>query len=137
MPRYQPPMITGGDRRNPTWSELLSYYLPQQQGYESRPQIPMLSDPMATYERYRRPLETAPDRGTRPSPWTAGGSSFEEIMRRLTERRPAIPTRQVPPNVPESSTPQPQQPPQGIDPSAPPEMYMSGLMREMRNLQRY
>ena len=95
MPRYQPPIITGGNRNNPTWSELMQYYLPQQQGMSS-PQLPMLSDPMALAQQYQQPFQPAMDRGTTPSPWTAGGSSYEEIMRRLNEGGRAVPTRPYP-----------------------------------------
>lgn len=50
--RYTPPMIVGGGPNNPTWSELVSYYLPQQLGSQQQT-IPMLSDPSALMDRYR------------------------------------------------------------------------------------
>lgn len=106
MPRYQPPIINGGDRNNPTWSELAAYYLPREEGQNRggpNAQIPMLSSPTAIgdpriLEQYRQmyrdpyaPLQSR-DRGTTPSPWSGGGSAYDEIMNRLRSRGPAIPT---------------------------------------------
>lgn len=115
MPRYQPPIITGGTRSAPTWSELASYYLPQQQGRNTGP-IPMLSDG-TLLEQYRsminRPLQPAQNRGTIPTPWSGGGSSYEEIMRRLEGGRAVLPNSEstlMPQGMPTSS-PTTQQPP--------------------------
>lgn len=106
MPRYQPPIINGGDRNNPTWSELAAYYLPREEGQNRggpNARIPMLSSPTAIgdpriLEQYRQmyrdpyaPLQPR-DRGTTPSPWSGGGSAYDEIMNRLRSRSPAIPT---------------------------------------------
>ena len=120
MPRYQPPIITGGTRNNPTWSELASYYLPLQEGRNANP-IPMLSNG-SLLEQYRsminRPLQPAQDRGTIPTPWSGGGSSYEEIMRRLEGGRAvsplagSVPTSQIPTTQAPPTTQQPSDPAQ-------------------------
>lgn len=147
--RYQPPMITGGGRNSPTWSELLEYYLPRQINQDGsqagQNRLPLLSQlgqqssslPDHYRALYSRPLEPARDRGTRPSPWQGGGSSYDEIMRRLHGR--PIQTEPMPTEPVPSAAPQ--QPPAMGPAQPPPTAGYPGVgtdfMREMRNLQRY
>lgn len=93
MPRFQPPMIIGGTRNDPQWSDLASYYLPTQEGllppvgYTPGSAPPR---PDGIGESYRqmyaaRPIEQSPPRYERPAPWTSqeGPSAYDEIMSRL------------------------------------------------------
>lgn len=109
MPRYQPPIITGGGREAPTWSELASYYLPQQQGME-RPSMSPIR-PSGLEEHYRqmyanRPIEQSPPRYRRPEPWTSanGPSAYDEIMSRLTAPRQSSVPDTPPPSADSNPT---------------------------------
>lgn len=89
MPRYQPPIITGGTRDAPTWSELASYYLPDQ------PFMPQQVGPspfQSRQEYANRPVVVnappLPNFQGVPSPPTQGegGTAYDEIMNRLRRR---------------------------------------------------
>lgn len=88
MSRYQPPIINGGTRDAPTWSDLASYYLPQQP-FIGQP-APL---PPSPFESMRQEYQSRPivvNQPTMPSfqPSGQGGTAYDEIMARLNRRTP-------------------------------------------------
>lgn len=97
MSRYQPPIINGGTRDAPTWSDLASYYLPQQP-FIGQP-APL---PPSPFESMRQEYQSRPivvNQPTMPSfqPSGQGGTAYDEIMARLNRRTPVREAPSAPP----------------------------------------